>query len=200
MLFSLSQQIIRQDPQYRALYACLRPDRSRSLVSYPYYAKNAQAGDSTYSKHIDMNIPKYLAYGNGGNIIQGSMSLEVDRAKSCIKEYEAAGHNQLKSFNESTDAFSQADPNLQRTSLDLTRFRPSLSEVEANSPRGERLPTPRNKSQERSLEAPEADKGRSGKKSLERKPRAAKMCSIFTGVRYRWGFLGVWDYRAKGFR
>ena len=63
MYHSLTQQIIRQDLTYWLIYVCLRLDRNHHLVSYPYYAKYAVPGDSTFFRHIDMNIPKYLQNG-----------------------------------------------------------------------------------------------------------------------------------------
>ena len=83
MFYSLTQQLIRQDIMYWMLYACLRPDRNVRLISYPYYTKYAIEGDNTYFRHIDMNIPRYLADGHGGNIIQGSVSLDDESEKAC---------------------------------------------------------------------------------------------------------------------
>ncbi|MCJ1412158.1 hypothetical protein MMC19_006250 [Ptychographa xylographoides] len=85
MFYSLTQQIIRQDLTYWAIYACLRPDRNVRLVSYPYYTKYAQSGDATYFRHIDMNIPKYLQDGHGGSIIQGSISLDDETVNGCTE-------------------------------------------------------------------------------------------------------------------
>jgi hypothetical protein len=85
MFYSLSQQIVRQDIEYWALYVCLRPDRNIRLVSYPYYAKYVTPGDPTYFRHIDMNIDKYLANGHGGNIIQGSLSLDNESPEGCTE-------------------------------------------------------------------------------------------------------------------
>ena len=76
MLYSLSQQLVRQDLGYYLLYVALRPDRNPRLVSYPYYTKFAQKGDSTVFRHIDMNIEQFLESGRGANIIQGSVSLD----------------------------------------------------------------------------------------------------------------------------
>lgn len=85
MFHSLTQQIIRQDLAYWMIYVCLRPDRNHRLVAYPYYAKYAVGGDSTYFRHIDMNIPKDLADGHGGNIIQGSVSLDDETDEGCTE-------------------------------------------------------------------------------------------------------------------
>ena len=79
MFYSLTQQIIRQDLEYWALYACFRPDLNLRLVSY------AQAGDATYFLHIVMNIPKYLENGHGVNIIQVSVSLKNECVDGCTE-------------------------------------------------------------------------------------------------------------------
>ena len=85
MFYSLTQQVIRQDPQYWALYVCLRPDQNYRLVSYPYYAKDARPGDSTYFRHIDMNVPNFLARRHGASIIQRSVSLDDESPNKCTK-------------------------------------------------------------------------------------------------------------------
>lgn len=82
MLYSLTQQLIRQDLQYYLLYVAMRPDHCSRLVSYPYYTKFARPGDSTVFRHIDMNIPEFLETGRGGNIIQGSVSLDDETAET----------------------------------------------------------------------------------------------------------------------
>jgi len=87
MFYSLCQQIIRQDVEYWALYVCLRRDRRRQLVSYPYYAKYVVpgTGDPTFFRHIDMNVSKFLEDGHGGNIIQGSVSLDHEDEEGCTE-------------------------------------------------------------------------------------------------------------------
>ena len=56
MFYSIGQQLIRQDLVYYMLYAALRPDKQWRLVTYLYYAKYAVKGDSTYFRHIDLNV------------------------------------------------------------------------------------------------------------------------------------------------
>jgi hypothetical protein len=82
MLYSLTQQLIRQDLEYYVLYVAMRPDHCPRLVSYPYYTKFARPGDATYFRHIDINIPEFLETGRGGNIIQGSASLDDETAET----------------------------------------------------------------------------------------------------------------------
>lgn len=85
MYYSLTQQIIRQDLEYWALYVCLRPDRNARLISYPYYTKYSQEGDKTFLRHIDMSIPLYLEDGHGSAIIQGSVSLDDEDEDGCTE-------------------------------------------------------------------------------------------------------------------
>ena len=69
MVYSLCQQLIRQDPQYYCLYYALRPNSQWRLISYPYYTKFAIKGDSTAFRHININIPLLLKSGYSTNII-----------------------------------------------------------------------------------------------------------------------------------
>lgn len=85
MVHSLTQQIVRGDLTYYAVYVCMRPDLNRRLVSYPYYAKFATLGDTTAFRHIDLNVPKYLKTGKGGNIIQGSVSFDNETERNCTE-------------------------------------------------------------------------------------------------------------------
>lgn len=85
MYYSGIQQLMRQDPEYYRCYVALRPDHHWRLISYPYYAKYAQPGDSTFFRHIDINITQYLEDGRGGNMIQGSVSLDNERLDMCTE-------------------------------------------------------------------------------------------------------------------
>lgn len=60
MLYSLIQQVMRQDPLYYRYYVLLRPDQQWRLISYPYYTKYTVPGDSTRFTHIDINISRAL--------------------------------------------------------------------------------------------------------------------------------------------
>ena len=85
MIHSLTQQVIRQDPMYYALYYALRPDKVWKLISYPYYTKYAQLGDQTYFHHLDINISKLLDIGHNANLIQGSVHFEDDNDENCTE-------------------------------------------------------------------------------------------------------------------
>jgi hypothetical protein len=64
MFHPIAQQLVRQDPLYCTLHTALRPYKHWRLV-YPYYAKYAREGDSTYFRPIDLNIPDLIAQGRG---------------------------------------------------------------------------------------------------------------------------------------
>ncbi len=83
MYHSIGQQLMRQDPVYYMLYAGLRPDKHWRLVSFPYYAKYARAGDSTRFRHLDLNVPRLLADDRGGAMIQGTLSLDNEDDNNC---------------------------------------------------------------------------------------------------------------------
>ncbi|PTU20357.1 hypothetical protein P175DRAFT_0533358 [Aspergillus ochraceoroseus IBT 24754] len=53
------------------------------LISYPYYAKYARHGDSTWFRHIDINISQALARGRGMATIQRSISLDEEDTDNC---------------------------------------------------------------------------------------------------------------------
>ena len=107
MLHSLTQQLIRQDLQYYLLYVAMRPDRCSRLVSYPYYTKFARPGDSTVFRHIDMNIPEFLETGRGGNIIQGSVSLDDETTETGCTVIIPGMHKRLREWW--TDVLSRSD-------------------------------------------------------------------------------------------
>jgi len=84
---SVFQQVMRMDPLYYLLYACLRPDRNTALISYPYYSKLARPGAQTYFRHIDLNVNRALSdMGDDlANIIQGSVSLTDEDVDNCTE-------------------------------------------------------------------------------------------------------------------
>ncbi|KAI4137511.1 MAG: hypothetical protein L6R39_007243 [Caloplaca ligustica] len=98
MMYSLIQQLVRQDLQYYILYVAARPDHNQRLISYPYYTKFARPGDSTIFRHVDMNIPEFLATGRGGNVIQGSVSLDDETAVTGCTEIVPGMHRRLRDW------------------------------------------------------------------------------------------------------
>ena len=84
IVYSLCQQLMRQDLQYYYLYCTFRPDSWWRFISYPYYAKYAIKGDSTAFCYIDVNIPSLIKSGCGANMIQRSISLDDETKDNCI--------------------------------------------------------------------------------------------------------------------
>lgn len=64
------------------MYVGLRKDHNHRLISYPYYSKFQKAGDSTFFRHIDLNMPRLQADFRGANIIQGSVFLNNEDENS----------------------------------------------------------------------------------------------------------------------
>jgi hypothetical protein len=85
MYHSGIQQLMRMDPEYYRCYVALRPDHHWRLISYPYYAKYSRAGDRTFFRHIDVNVSQYLIDGRGGNMIQGTVSLDDEAIDMCTE-------------------------------------------------------------------------------------------------------------------
>ncbi len=85
MFYGLIQQAVRQSPAYYIAYVALRPDHNHRLISYPYYAKHQGSTDSTFFRHIDLNIPRLVNEQRGACMIQGSVSLDNERADDCTE-------------------------------------------------------------------------------------------------------------------
>jgi hypothetical protein len=83
MWYSLVQQVMRQDPVFYALNVAARPDQMWRLVSYPYYTKSAVLGDRTEFRHVDLNIPRFLSCGRGGNLVQSAISIDDEEEDGC---------------------------------------------------------------------------------------------------------------------
>ena len=83
MFQSLTQQLVRQDISYYAVYVAARPDHAWRLISFPYYTKSVYPGEDTKFLHVDMNIDDYLATGRGGNALQGSVTFTDEDEENC---------------------------------------------------------------------------------------------------------------------
>jgi hypothetical protein len=86
MYHSVVQQLVRGDPLYWLWYAMLREETN--LISYPYYTKYTRPGDSTYFRHIDLNIADAVYTGRGVDIIQGSVSWDDEDDDNCTEMFE----------------------------------------------------------------------------------------------------------------
>ncbi|KAJ5986731.1 hypothetical protein N7451_011096 [Penicillium sp. IBT 35674x] len=83
MFQSVTQQLIRQDVCYYAVYVGVRPDHAWRLISFPYYTKSAYPTEDTSFIHIDLNIEDFLQTGRGGNAVQGSVSFTDEDEENC---------------------------------------------------------------------------------------------------------------------
>ena len=96
MLYSVTQQVIRQDLGHWLAYVAARPDHCPTLISFLYYAKYVFEEDTgTAFQHIDLNIDLPLATGRGINAIQGSVSLDNKSAKAGCTELVKGFHNYI---------------------------------------------------------------------------------------------------------
>lgn len=126
-LFSVTQQLMRQDVGYWLAYALLREDRLLWLISYPYYCKNTKAGDNTAFRHIDLNINN-MADGKGISQIQGSLSLTDEDESNCtivvpgMHNHIKAWRNRLKYRGGLGEGFIQKITDHTLTSKDLEDF------------------------------------------------------------------------------
>ena len=75
MYYSLSQQLMRQDPAYYIAYVALYPNSAWCLMSYLYYTKYIVISSNTTFKYININIPYLITNRQGYNIIQGLLSI-----------------------------------------------------------------------------------------------------------------------------
>jgi hypothetical protein len=83
MFHSGVQQLVRGDPLYWLMYAMLREEPN--LISYPYYTKYTHSGDSTFFRHIDLNISDAVGTGKGVELIQGSVSWDDEDDQNCTE-------------------------------------------------------------------------------------------------------------------
>jgi len=128
MYHSLGQQVMRQDPMYYAIYCALRPDRNTNLVTYSYYAKLTHPGDSTFFRHIDINVKGLVTAGRGANMIQGSVSLDDEIPDDCtiilpgMHRHIQEWHRVLEERNLWTEALVHRIRDEMFTTADETRF------------------------------------------------------------------------------
>jgi len=85
MFFSLTQQLVRQDPAWYALNAACRPSHEWRLISYPYVAKKVVPGEKTGFAHTDVNIAKWVKTGHGANQLTSSVSLDYEKSTDCTE-------------------------------------------------------------------------------------------------------------------
>lgn len=82
-IYTSSGLPMRMSPCYYLWHVALRPDHQWKLISYPYYAKYAKEGDYTFFRHIDINVPDWIAKDRGQNAIQGTLTLTEKTSGQC---------------------------------------------------------------------------------------------------------------------
>ena len=85
MFFSLTQQLVCQDPAWYALNAACRPSYEWRLITYPYVAKKVVPGEKTGFAHTDVNIAKWVKTGHGANQLTSSVSLDHEKPTDCTE-------------------------------------------------------------------------------------------------------------------
>ena len=84
MYHSLLQQLLRQDPFWYAVNAAARPDKQWRLISFPYYTKDTDPGESLGFKHLDINIMKYTTGNvNQNALISSSVAFDDEHEDNC---------------------------------------------------------------------------------------------------------------------
>jgi hypothetical protein len=66
-----------------AILVAARPDNQFKLISYPYVAKQAEAGMRTGFLHMDINIEKFLQDQIGASQLTSSLSLDMETNDGC---------------------------------------------------------------------------------------------------------------------
>ena len=85
MFYDIIQQAVYQSLTYYLVYVALCSDHNHCLIAYPYYVKFQNASDKTFFKHIDLNILKLMNEKKEQYMIQGSVSLNNEKKKDCMK-------------------------------------------------------------------------------------------------------------------
>jgi len=84
MYYSLLQQVLRQDPFWYAVNASARMDKQWRLVSFPYYTKDTDPGESLGFKHLDINIMRYIEGDvDQGALLSSSVALDDEHQDNC---------------------------------------------------------------------------------------------------------------------
>jgi hypothetical protein len=99
MFFSLTQQLVRQDPAWYALNAACRPSHDWRLISYPYVAKKVVPGERTGFAHTDVNIAKWVEDGHGANQLTSSVSLDQEKPTDCTEIVPGFHHHAVEWYN-----------------------------------------------------------------------------------------------------
>ncbi|KAI9760825.1 MAG: hypothetical protein M4579_001455 [Chaenotheca gracillima] len=83
MVYSLIQQVVRQDPVWYAVTAAGRPDRNWRLITHPYISKDAWADERTGFLHLDLAPARFVDTGVGGSLLTSSVALDEEDCQNC---------------------------------------------------------------------------------------------------------------------
>jgi hypothetical protein len=83
MMYSLVQQMVRQDPGYYAVNASCRSEPHWRLITYPYVTKDSEEGQQLGFLHVDINVCEYVKHGTGRDQLTSSVSLDDETADGC---------------------------------------------------------------------------------------------------------------------
>ncbi len=84
MMYSLGQQLMRQDPMYYLAHCFLRPDHEWRLIAYPEPAQHIYPGAWT-TRRLDKQVPDLLAPDRGAAMLSGSLSLDDEGPSNCTE-------------------------------------------------------------------------------------------------------------------
>lgn len=79
----MTQEALRNDPEYYALIGAARPNKNWKLIYFPYYAKGVVSGNKTGFKPINLKVPELLASSRGHQLIQITVSLDDKDHRGC---------------------------------------------------------------------------------------------------------------------
>lgn len=126
---------LRSDAPLYLWYVLLRPGNGWQLVSYPYYAKYARAGDRTSFRHVDLDVSTVIKTGRGLHTIQGSVSLDDEDKANCtellpgmhttrqLRAWEGALNQRGDSLNATVNAVKKERFSSPTLALRITWFR-----------------------------------------------------------------------------
>ncbi len=71
-MYTMIQQLVRQNFLYYAITVALRPDHETDLLAFPYFMKCTSKNYSASVKHVNLNVNDLLLSGRGQRRIQGT--------------------------------------------------------------------------------------------------------------------------------
>src|SRR5947199_2511880 len=84
MYYSLFQQELCQDLFWYVVNASARLDKQWRLISFLYYTKDTNPGESLGFKHLDINIMKYIARNvDQSALLSSSIAFDNEHQDNC---------------------------------------------------------------------------------------------------------------------